>query len=63
VQDGGWLAATPDPLTMPSTILPSNFGFPVGLTTTVAVDDNAELAPAHNSLFRVKHASFAMPGH
>jgi hypothetical protein len=63
VQDGGWLAATPDPLTMPSTVLPSNFGFPVGLTTTVAVDDSAELPAAHSSLFRVKRASFAMPGH
>lgn len=62
VQGGGWLAATPDPLTMPSTVLPSNFGFPVGLTTTVSVDDTTEFQPVQNSLFRVKHASFAIPG-
>ena len=61
VQGGAWLAATPDPLTMPSTVLPSNFGFPVGLTTAAVIDDSTEWQPVHSSLFRVKHASFGMP--
>ena len=63
VQGGGWLAATPDPLTMTSTVLPSNFGFPVGLATATVVDDSTEWQPAHSSLFRMKHASFGMPAH
>jgi len=63
VQGGPWLAATPDPLTMPSGVLPSNFGFPVGFTTSESVDDGTDLHPAHFNNPRTRQASFAIPSH
>ncbi len=63
VQGGPWLASTPDPLTMPSSVLPSNFGFPVGFMTSANIDEGTDLQPAHLSNLHVKRASFSMPAH